>query len=230
MVYISTVDTCDSFTWFGVEYTESGHYEQHHTTAAGCDSILDLTLTLGHTPSFEIVGNHWPIGGSETYISVNEYAVELDNPLANIDTVLWSVDCENWLLEPQGRGERCKLYIFSFLEDPVVLRATVSNSCGDITQEFSLQTSYFGVEESSDEEWFTVVPNPNTGNFALHFGTLQGQVEVTIYDEKGQQVACQSVRASDGFHWHLEGLPSGMYFVKAVSDGKSQVRKVMINK
>lgn len=230
VVYISTVDTCDSFTWFGVEYTESGHYEQHHTTVAGCDSIFDLTLTLGHTPDFEIIGNHWPIGGSETYISVNEYAVELDNPLANIDTVLWSVDCENWLLEPQGRGERCKLYIFSFLEEPVMLRATVSNSCDVITQEFSLQTSYFGVEESFDEDGFSLVPNPNTGVFTLYFGTLQEQVEVTVYDMQGRQLACRLGRAVDELHWNLEGLPSGMYFVKVVANGKCLARKMMINR
>jgi len=230
IVFQRVVDTCNSFTLFGVEYTESGHYEEHLTTAAGCDSIIDLTLTLGYTPDFEIAGNHWPIGGSETYISVNEYAIELDNALAAIDTVLWSVDCENWRIVPHGRGERCTLYIFSFLEEPVMLHATVVNACDNVSQEFFLQTSYFGVDETVDNEWFVVVPNPNTGSFTLDFGFMQGQVEVAIYDAQGRQVACKSGRASDKFHWNLEGMPSGLYLVKAVSDGKSQVRKVMINR
>jgi hypothetical protein len=185
---------------------------------------------MNFSPNFSIKGDHWPIGGSETYISVNEYAVELDNPLTAIDTVLWTVDCENWRLEPHGRGERCTLYIYSFLEEPVSLHATVVNSCGIISQDFSIQTSYFGVDETADNEWFVVVPNPNTGEFTVDFGTLQGQVEVTIYDVQGRKVAYRSGRASDEFHWNLEGMPSGLYYVKAVADGKSQVRKVMINR
>ena len=230
IVFQRVVDTCNSFAWLGVEYTESGHYEEHLTTAAGCDSIIDLTLTLGYTPDFEIVGNHWPIGGSETYISVNEYAIALDNPLAQIDTVLWSVDCENWRIVPHGQGETCTLYIYTFLETPVELHATALNSCGTINQDFSIKTSYFGVDENADNEWFVVVPNPNTGIFTIDFGTLQGQVNVAIYDVQGRQVACQSGRASDEFHWHLEGLPSGLYLVRAVSDGRSFVCKVMINR
>ena len=99
-----------------------------------------------------------------------------------------------------------------------------------ITQEFSLQTSYFGVEESFDEDGFSLVPNPNTGVFTLYFGTLQEQVEVTVYDMQGRQLACRLGRAVDELHWNLEGLPSGMYFVKVVADGKCLARKMMINR
>lgn len=220
----------DSFEFHGETYTESGYYEQNVPNINDCDSVFHLTLDMNFSPNFSIVGDHWPIGGSETYISVNEYAVELDNPLTAIDTVLWSVNCENWRLEPHGRGERCTLYIYSFLEEPVLLHATVVNSCDNVSQEFSIQTSYFGVDETVDNEWSVVAPNPNTGDFTVTFGTLQGQVEVTIYDVQGRQVACKSGMASEKFHWNLEGMPSGLYYVKAVAEGKSQVRKVMINR
>ena len=228
IVFQRVVDTCNSFTWMGEEYTESGHYLKHMTTAAGCDSIIDLTLTLGYTPDFEITGNHWPIGGSETYISVNEYAVELDNPLAAIDTVLWSIDCENWRIVPQGRGERCTLYIFSFLEDPVMLHATVLNTCDTVSQEFSLQTSYFGVEDNADNEWFMV--RPIIGGFTVDFGALQAQVEVTVYDVQGRRVGGRSWRTDEGTQWSMEGLSSGLYLVRVVAEGKSGVRKILINR
>lgn len=228
LYYQLVVDTCNSFTFLGVEYTESGHYEEHLTTATGCDSVIDLTLTLSYTPNFEIAGDHWPIGGSETYISVNEYAITLDNPLTHIDTVLWQVDCENWYLVPHGHGETCTLYIHSFLEEPVMLHAAACNICDTIRRDFSLKTTYFGVDENTDNEWFAVVPNPNTGDFTIDFGALQGQVEVTIYDVQGRLVACKSGLASDKFHWNLEGMPSGLYLIKAVTDGKSCVRRVLI--
>ena len=229
IVFQRVVDTCDTFTWFGVEYTESGHFEEHLTTAAGCDSIIDLTLTLGYTPNFEIAGNHWPIGGSETYISVNDYAIDLENPLASIDTVIWSVDCENWRIVPNGHGETCTLYIFSFLEDPVRLHATVFNGCDTVSQEFFIQTSYFGVDESDDEGWLVVTPNPNAGEFTVGFGTMQGRVEVTIYDAQGRQVERRSGRAEDA-QWSWSGLPSGLYFVSAIANGKSCACKVLVNR
>ena len=228
IVFQRVVDTCNSFSWMGEEYTESGHYLKHLTTAAGCDSIIDLTLTLGYTPDFEISGNHWPIGGSETYISVNEYAVELDNPLAAIDTVRWSIDCENWRIVPQGRGERCTLYIFSFLEDPVMLHATVFNSCGTVSQEFSVQTSYFGVDDNTDNEWFMVTPT--IGGFTVDFGALQAQVEVAVYDMQGRRVGGKSWRTDEGAQWSMEGLSAGLYLVRVVAEGKCGVRKVLINR
>ena len=228
IVFERVVDTCNSFSWLGDDYTESGHYVKHLTTTAGCDSIIDLTLTLGYTPEFEIAGNHWPIGGSETYISVNEYVVELDNPLVAIDTVLWTIDCDNWRVVPQGRGERCTLYIFSFLQEPVMLHATVINSCGTVSQEFSIQTSYFGVDDNADNEWFVV--KPTNGGFTVDLGGLQAQVEVTVYDAQGRRVGGRSWMTEEGPQWNIEGLSSGLYLVRVVAEGKCGIHKVLINR
>ena len=222
---------CDSIELFGHVYYNSGYYEVLGTNIFGCDSsyFLDVNI-LGAMPTFEIRGDHWPIGGSETHISKYDYAVQLDNAQAEVDTVIWQVDCENWLLEPHGKGETCTLTFYSFLLEPVMLRATVINPCDSLTQEFFIQTSYFGSDERTDSELFTIVPNPNTGDFSIDFGTLQGQVEVTIYDAQGRKVACKSGRIQDGFHWNLEGLSSGLYFVRAVTDGKCCVREAVINR
>ena len=219
----------DSFEFHGETYMESGYYEQNVPNANDCDSVFHLTLDIDFTPSFSIIGDHWPIGGSETYISINEYAIAIDDPRASVDTVIWQIDCENWQLEPHGKGETCTLTIYSFLLEPVMLRATVFNKCDSLTQEFFIQTSYFGVDENIDNELFAIVPNPNTGDFTIDFGALSGQVEVSIYDGQGRKVACRSGRISEGFHWNLEGLPSGLYFVRAVTDGKCCVREVLIN-
>ena len=41
-----TVQECGSYTWNGVTYYESGSYEQTLVNAAGCDSLVQLQLTL----------------------------------------------------------------------------------------------------------------------------------------------------------------------------------------
>ena len=227
IIYQRVVDTCNSFTWLGVEYTESGHYEEHLTTAAGCDSIIDLTLTLGYTPEFEIAGNHWPIGGSETYISVNEYTISLENPLACVDTVLWSVDCENWRIVPHGKGESCTLYIFSFLEEPVMLHAVAVNVCDSIKQDFFIQTSYFGIEETVDNKGVMIFPNPTDGEFTLHLDGWKGNITIEIFDDQGRKVMQQSKESDNLQTIRLKDCRKGLYYLR-VTDGNRYVTDKLI--
>lgn len=44
------ITTCDSYTWQnnGNTYTSSGTYSWHTTTASGCDSVVNLELTIKH--------------------------------------------------------------------------------------------------------------------------------------------------------------------------------------
>ena len=140
----------DVFDYYGVEYDHSGHYERVGTNLYGCDSSYYLTLDLGFTPYFEIVGDHWPVGGSETHISLNEYAIHLDDQRCVVDTVLWTIDCDNWYVEPHGNGSTCTLYIFTFLQEPVTLHACAINRCDTVCEEFSIRTTYFEVNEQHD--------------------------------------------------------------------------------
>ena len=50
------VDTavCESYTWNGSVYTESGQYEQTFTSAVGCDSIVTLQLTVYYNQTYEV--------------------------------------------------------------------------------------------------------------------------------------------------------------------------------
>ena len=45
----TTATACDSYTWNGQVYTQSGTYTQTLTTAANCDSILTLILTINNS-------------------------------------------------------------------------------------------------------------------------------------------------------------------------------------
>ena len=43
-----TVAACESYRWGGTTYRNSGTYSRHITTAAGCDSVATLHLTINH--------------------------------------------------------------------------------------------------------------------------------------------------------------------------------------
>jgi len=47
----TTVFACDSFTWYGTTYTETPEEAPTHvfTNASGCDSVVTLHLTIGHS-------------------------------------------------------------------------------------------------------------------------------------------------------------------------------------
>lgn len=65
---------CDSYTWAtaGTTYNESGHYRWHTITAANCDSVATLNLTVNHQSSgvdnvTECDSYTWTRGDGRTY-------------------------------------------------------------------------------------------------------------------------------------------------------------------
>lgn len=220
----------DAFDYYGMTYTESGYYEQTVHNNYGCDSVFYLTLDMDFTPYFSIMGDHWPIGGSETYISVNEYAIQLDDDRTSVDTVIWQIDCENWFIVPHGIGRTCTLYIYSYLTEPVLLHATVINRCDTVTVDFAIKTTYFGVDETVDDERFTISPNPSDGHLTLHLDGLSGWTEIGIYRSTGQRIETFMMDAdtTKEVDYILPVGSSGIYFIVLRNNGRTMVRKVSI--
>ena len=221
----------DSFEYFGEEYTESGYFERVGTNIYGCDSTYILTLDMEFTPYFEFVGTHWPIGGSETFISVNEYAIRPTESRTHVDTVLWQIDCPNWRIEPHGsHGMNCTLYIHSYLLEPVTLHAWAINRCDTVHEEFFIQTSYFGFDELSDGQAFKIYPNPSGGQLTMQFGDLSGGAEVMVYNAMGQRVDSFSVdtHLCHELTYQMPDLPNGLYYFMMDMEGKKYIQKISI--
>lgn len=226
----ATLDGCDSLDFFGYVFHNSMHYEFHGANIFGCDSTILLTVNIvGSSPDFEIHGDHYPIGGSEVYISRSEYAVKLDNPLAELDTVIWQVDCPNWLLEPHGKGETCTLFIYSYLLEPVELRATAINYCDSICKAVSIQTSYYGLDEAENQS-FNVFPNPTSGPLMLRFGDISGWTQIEVYNGLGQKtdVIALDVTNCKETIYDMSHLQDGIYYFVLRNSGRVLTRKVAL--
>ncbi len=229
------IDTlaCNTMVWDGESLEQSGLYTFSYETASGCDSVVELNLDMNYTPMFEVQGTHWPIGGSETHISVNEYAVQMTETHARVDTVLWQIDCPNWYVVPHGdKGEQCTLYIYSYLLEPVTLHAWAVNRCDSIHEEFFIQTSYYDVEENLQEVGLEVIPNPTNGAVTLLLGDLQGRVEVQVYNGMGQKVEAFTMEA-DGNQpqtFDMRPFPDGIYLLVAKHMGRTWAKKVVLCK
>ena len=229
------IDTlaCNTMVWDGEPLEQSGVYTFSYETSSGCDSIVELNLDFNFTPELEIQGTHWPIGGSETHISVNEYEVQLNEAQAIIDTVLWQIDCPNWYVKPHGdKGTQCTLYIFSYLLEPVTLHAWAVNRCDSVHEEFFIQTSYYDVEEVLQDVDFSVVPNPTHGEVTLSFDGLQGSIEVQVINSMGQKVDAFFVEGGGSLRkvYDPRKLPDGVYLFAAKQRGKTWTKKVVLRK
>ena len=227
--YYDTIG-CNELSWGGEVFETSGNYTLTFVTPSGCDSVVDLNLDMNYTPLFEIQGAHWPIGGSETHISVNEYSVRLNNPRTQVDSVIWQVDCPNWYVEPHGIGMTATLYIYTYLLEPVTLHAWVVNRCGTVHEEFFIQTSYFDVEEDVQDADFEIAPNPTDGNVTLHFGGLIGTAEIQVFNGQGQKVDTFSVdtRLHRELIYQIPAAKNGYYYFVMNNGGKRLARKVVL--
>ena len=222
---------CDTVIWQGEIYTETGTYHKAYEASKHCDSLFTLVLDMDYSPRHIINGDHWPIGGSELHFSAYEYAIELTDPRSSLDTVMWTVDCPNWVIVPHGKGETCTLYIYSYLTEPVELHSTAVGGCGSETSSFSIKTTYFGVEENMAS--VTVSPNPTTGDVTIDFGNLKGETLVRIYDVRGSLVD-EFGLSLDGmaksYPYSIHGINSGLCYIVINNNGFLKTFKMLINK
>ena len=70
-----SITACDSYTWNGETYTQSGEYVYTTTAANGCDSIVTLHLTINNTQYAEesVVACDSYAWNGETYTTSGEY-------------------------------------------------------------------------------------------------------------------------------------------------------------
>ena len=228
-----TVCDMDSVGYQGVYFKQTGEYRLEDHDIFGCDSTYILTLDMEFTPNFEFVGTHWPIGGSETHISVNEYAIRLLDSRAHIDTVLWQIDCPNWYVLPHGdKGKECTLSIFSYLQEPIMLHAWLINRCDTVHEEFFIQTSYFDVGETDESVGFDVSPNPTDGNVTLRFDKSIGMAEVLVYNSLGWKVDAFFVDTNQCHEkvYVMPNLKNGLYYFVLDCNGARVSKKTILSR
>lgn len=231
-VHIDTL-ACNTMVWDGEPLLESGVYTFSYDTSSGCDSVIELNLDINFVPEFEIQGAHWPIGGNETHISVNEYEVQLTELHAIVDTVLWQIDCPNWYVVPHGdKGKQCTLYIHSYLLEPVTLHAWAINRCDTVYQEFFIQTSYYGLEEDEQSTGFMISPNPTNGTFNVCLDDVRGLAKIEVFNGIGQKVDVFPVDGSrcKMVSYTMPDVPNGMYYLVLKSEKKTGIRKVLLQR
>lgn len=86
-----------------------------------------------------------------------------------------------------------------------------------------------GVAEHSNDNLFTVYPNPNEGNFALQLKETDSKAaQLIIHNSLGQQVFHASYLSNGNRISVNAELPSGIYFVKVVTGSGESSQKMVV--
>ena len=246
---------CDRYPWpsaTGGYLTESGHYRYEGLTQDGCDSIVDLNLTVHYmpTPLIAYTDDDYYTDGdtlavityTEFFLSHYDFFVEDDqNHINDWDSCVWHLNKESWIIEPnpaeyQNETERryCRVYVTDHDDTPATLKCTIYHShCApeSITRRFYLKSSFFGVDEQEAAKFtFDIIPNPNNGIMELLFENMEGKVEVKVYDVMGillDSFVTYNDKEPKAIPYNLNGR-KGIYFFVANGSEGTMVKKVVV--
>ena len=93
------------------------------------------------------------------------------------------------------------------------------------SQTITLSTENFGLED------FTLYPNPNNGNFNVHFTSNSGNaVKIGVHDMRGRLVFEKEYQNSGVFNQNvqLNNVQSGVYMVTVQDGERKEVKKISI--
>jgi hypothetical protein len=103
----------------------------------------------------------------------------------------------------------------------------------DNTGVTALNGTYVGIENHkiSDNHEINIHPNPSNGFIKINFINFgHSKIELTIIDLLGNiRMRSSDVKPDEEFDISLDGLPAGIYFVKAVQDNVVIVKRIIKN-
>lgn len=217
IVEIDIIDQgCDSYTYHGMTYTESGDYEQHIENPYGCDSIIRLQLTIKPAPYVsEIEG--------EQFIYVTDhgrytYSIE---PVEGAHDYVWFID-NNWTIDNAFGSYSCTVNVNTVGAGTLTVR--VYSECGYIEKSIHI--------EHSLQPDIVVFPNPTYGDFKLYLYGMDGETLIEIYDAIGQRIARFTENANVSgtlLSYTLKYHACGMYLITASNRYRSVTKKIVKN-
>jgi uncharacterized repeat protein (TIGR01451 family) len=98
-----------------------------------------------------------------------------------------------------------------------------------VTNTVTTQIALLGVAENQ-LEMLKIYPNPSHDLVYVALQSVSGKVEVQVYDVQGKVILDADQHLIDGkTSVDVSKIQSGIYFMKVVSEGKSVVKKLIVN-
>ena len=235
---VETEVACDSYEWYGESYSTSGTYTYEYTNADGCPSVDTLYLTINNSTtgideqtaceSFTWIDGVTYTESTNTPTFTLTNAAGCDSVVTLNLTIYESTTSEFTITTP----EPC--YTWNDMDycesgDYTQTLQTVHGCDSIVTLHLTITV---GIDDHETVD-FKVFPNPTTGVVNVECTMNDEQLlgaEIQVVDMYGKLVRTVEThgRASLQGTIDISDLAAGVYFVKAVMDGKViAVRKVV---
>ena len=216
---------CDEYPWPlapGGVLTESGEYHYTLQTETGCDSIVNLSLVVNHTPALTLNGPTQVVAATNMVVGVYNYYVT-DSLSIEPNTLEWVCTKPEWIVTPLGDGYHCRLVVTTIGEG--VLKAITHASTGcDTSSTLDINATYFDVDENEALK-VNLFPNPAKTKVTIEATDI---TRLQLMDELGQVLMDYSYDETDHAMLNIGHLPSGVYVVKIMTKVGETFRRLVI--
>ncbi|MAW30658.1 MAG: hypothetical protein CMD15_01950 [Flavobacteriales bacterium] len=202
--FTDVVYTCDSYTWIdGNIYTSSNNTATHIlNSAAGCDSIVTLDLTITNVDSAVVVLDDSTLQAQSVVVGT---------------TYQW-LDCNDNFAQIFGENNA----IFTTQNSGYYAVEVTLNDCSVISDCFNI-TSTVGIYDLDHKYEIQLFPNPTKNYIIISLDGISF-VDILILDLQGK-VLLQQFGLFDQDRINISDYVAGTYFIKIITpEGSRQVR------
>ena len=216
-------------TSFFLSNQGAGTYEATFTDANGCSFVLDTTITEPPAITIEIepdtsvvvIGDTVVVLSDTLCVNVNggtpDYTINLRQGTANGPIVSTMSDVAPGLVKFTGLADEC--YFIEVID---------ANDCMELQE--SVKIIITDVEEKlSKERYWTVYPNPTTGQVFVQINSNNHQsYEIAVTDVLGQLIYQKGHHIQSLVELDLSTLAAGVYLIHLNIDGNIYTKKLAI--
>jgi hypothetical protein len=198
-------------------YTSSGTYTDLLVSSAGCDSTVTTVLTVNPLPTVALAAFANPF-----CLQTASYVLSGGSPAGGTYSGAGISSSPDFSPTVAGLGNHVITYSF-----------TDANACSSSATQSLTVTDCTGLEELGLASLVSLYPNPNNGQFTLIIEeTGLKQILISVMDLQGKEIF--SVTENNLGHVYqkeinLEGVSTGIYFVRINADGKLATMKLMVD-
>ena len=193
-----------SYTLGGINYTSAGTYQKAFTSSTGCDSLIELNLTVTEINANPIIT---PDNGTNTGTI---------NLTPTNGTAPYSFEWNDGSEDEDRVDLATGYYLVTITDD---------NGCSNVfvhNVDFSTPTENIELVKNFDVK---IHPNPvvSSSTFNLDFSLEENRsLEIKLYDMIGQPISTDYLDLNQGHHLYAMPSPQvkGIYFIQILSKGK----------
>ncbi|MFN4234759.1 MAG: choice-of-anchor I family protein [Bacteroidia bacterium] len=252
----TTASICQGQTLaFGsLNLTTAGNYTQTFTNIYGCDSIVNLSLTVNplasgiHTvtacstytwingvtyTSNNTTATHTLAGaaanGCDSVVTLNLTVININNIVNQNGITLTAAQngaTYQWIDCDNANAPIPGATQQSFTPSVNGRYAVEITLNGCTRTSFCLTVNSVGLEETQNQYSLSIYPNPNNGKFTVECSKL---VDIEIFDAIGRSILKKQV-TTNREQIDLGNVQNGIYFIKTKVESDEQIKRIVINK